>query len=116
MLTHSEHFPITYFGKYFFQVVFGHYPGRNSIAEEYKISYNASRINSDHLTHAAEGTVFLVVVSNVTQRSTPVTHPDLIHCMLILGPNVAEVVPVPDDIVSPCVSKCNTQGNLDISH
>lgn len=46
-------------------------PGRNSVAEKYKVVYDSSWIDGYHIAHATESGILLFVIANVAQRHAP---------------------------------------------
>ena len=49
-------------------------PAGHGVTEEDELRENTSRVDLDHLTHASEGRVLLVIVPDVPQRSAPGPH------------------------------------------
>lgn len=61
----------THLHQHLVQIGLGIHPGGDRIAEEDKVGHDSHRIHGDHLTHAAERRVLLLVVPYVAQRRTP---------------------------------------------
>lgn len=61
----------THLDEHFVEICLGIDPGRHCIAEEDKVGHHAHRIHRNHLTHAPERRVLLLIVPYVAQRSAP---------------------------------------------
>jgi len=59
------------FTKHILQVRLWIEPAGNGVTEEDEIGDDSGRVDTDHLTHPAEGRVLLVVVPNVPETGTP---------------------------------------------
>ncbi len=57
--------------EFLLEVLFGVVPGGYGVAEEEEVVHNTLGVQGDDIADAAEGTVLLVVVSNVSQGETP---------------------------------------------
>ncbi len=53
------------------QILPGTVPRSNGVTEEQEIFHNSGGVHSDHVANASESTVFLFIVTNVSQRKTP---------------------------------------------
>jgi len=73
----SKQMGYSYFGEHFLQVFFRTDPRCNSITEVDEVLHDAIRIGSDHAADAAKWRVFLIVVTNVTQRHAPAHKPNV---------------------------------------
>lgn len=57
--------------EHFSQFRFWINPRSDSVAEKYEVLHNSTWIHSYHMAHATESTIFLFIVSDIPQRSTP---------------------------------------------
>ena len=67
----SENRLATYFVEHLLEVILGVDPGRYSVTEEDEVLHHSTRVDTDHVTHAAKGGVLLVIIPDIAQRRTP---------------------------------------------